>query len=169
MNETRELYKSAVISAQQKGKSMYQLTVKGNTRYAEFQINPEESSYQTVLLEVFEPEEKNDCLSLVISNPETRSNLEENWMILHGKPWEISLTMDSRYPIAKLETNRIFDILDAADPNTAVTIAYPIEEPGVLIRASQIHRTMRGYAARILSEMFGLKTIYLLPSRYKMV
>lgn len=142
---------------------MYRITLKGNTRYAEFSLDASGRNLKRELLDVSDPSDKNDCLSVVISDDQNGSNLEENWMLLHGKPWQIALTMDTVYQVAKLETNRIFDYLDTVGKDTAVTIAYPMEEPSLIIGKSRIHRTMRANAKEMIEKMFEIKSLYILP------
>lgn len=146
-------------------KPVYKLSLKGNTRYAEYDVDEKEDTCTRTHLEVFDERDKDDCLSLVIVDPATRSNLEENWMVLHGKPWQISLTMDLKYQIAKMETNRIFDFLDTVGRDDVVTLIYPIEEPSWIIGQSKIHRAMRAYAAEAIQDMFGFDAVYRLPER----
>lgn len=146
---------------------MYKLTLRGNTRYAEFDLDPKSEACEMTLLDVLDERDKNDCLSVVIRNPENRSNLEENWMVLCGKPWQITWTMDHQYQIAKLESNRIFDCLDTIGKDEVVAITYPTEEPSFIIRKSAIHRRMRSSAAKVISKMFSVDpdSVYVLPER----
>lgn len=144
---------------------MYKLSLKGNTRYAEYDVDEKEDTCTRTHLEVFDERDKDDCLSLVIVDPATKSNLEENWMVLHGKPWQISLTMDLKYQIAKMETTRIFDFLDTVGRDEVVTLIYPIEEPSWIISQSKIHKAMRAYAADAIQDMFGFDAVYRLPER----
>lgn len=144
---------------------MYRVTLRGNTRYAEFSLDSDGGNLKKELLSVLDQNDKNDCLSVVISDDQNGSNLEENWMVLHGKPWQISLTMDTTYQVAKLETNRIFDYLDTVGKDSVVTIAYPIEEPSLIIRKSRIHRAMRMNAGQMIKQMFEVRSLHVLPDR----
>lgn len=141
---------------------MYKLTVKGNTRYGEFSVDPSSGVCKRTLLDLYDEQDKDDCLSMVIADSQSRSNIEENWMVLHGKPWQIVLTMDRRYQIAKLETNRIFDLLDTVGKDEVITIAYPTEEPSPIIQKSKIHKALRACAAYVVEEMFGVQDVRLL-------
>lgn len=141
---------------------MYKISVKGNTREAEYDVNPQTGEMERKYLDVMAQNEKNDCLSFVIVNPENRSNLEENWLVLYGKPWQIVRTIDSRYQMAKLMTNPIFDFLDTVDRDDVVALAYPTEEPSSVIAKSHIHRTMRKCAPEVLRDIFGFDALKVL-------
>lgn len=141
---------------------MYKLNIKGSTREAEYDVNPETGELEQTSLNVVDPNEKNDCLSFVIVNPENRSNLEENWLVLYGKPWQIVRTIDNRYQMAKLMTNPIFDYLDTVGRDDAVALAYPTEEPSPVIGKSHIHRTMRKCAPDVLKDIFEFEELEVL-------
>lgn len=141
---------------------MYKLSVKGSTREAEYDVDPKTGKMERTFLNVTDPNEKNDCLSIVIVNPENKSNLEENWLVLSGRPWEIVRTIDYRYQMAKLMTNPIFDYLDTVGRDDFTALAYPTEEPSLVIGKSHIHRTMRKCAPDVLRDIFEFEELEVL-------
>lgn len=140
----------------------YKLSIKGNTRAGLFTIDEKTGTVQCMKKVKSEAEEKNDCLSWVIIDPQNGSNLEENWIVLHGKPWQIVWTIDNRYPMAKLMTNPIFDYLDTVGKDDIVTLAYPVEEPSFLIKRSLLHRAMRSSAEDVICDLFEVREVKIL-------
>lgn len=137
----------------------YKLSLMGNTRSGIFEIEEASGTVQCVDRAAVERDNRNDCLSWVIVDPKTGSNLEENWVVLHGKPWEIVRTIDTELPIAKFMSNEIFDYLDTVGKDEIVTMAYPIDEPSFLIRNSRLHRTLRESAETVICDLFEVSEV----------
>ncbi len=146
---------------------IYKLSIKGNTRSAIYDIDSTGDGVHCQKKVVDNEEEKNDCISMVIVDPQTGSNLEENWIVLHGKPWQIVWTVDNKLQIAKLMTNPIFDYLDTVGKDEVVTISYPLEEPSHTIRGSDIHRTLRNNAYDAICDLFEVSEVKVLSKENK--
>lgn len=146
---------------------IYKLFVKGNTRSGIYNINPAGEGIDCIKKDVTNDREKDDCISMVIVDSTTGSNLEENWVFLHGKPWQIVWSMDNKLQIAKLMTNPIFDYLDTVGKDEVVTISYPLEEPSQTIRGSAIHRTLRSVAHDVICDLFEVGEVKILSNENK--
>lgn len=139
--------------------TVYKLTVRGETRRAEFELDVEKKTFCRTMLEVKEglEKEKTDLLYVNIRDTETRSNLDDIWMVLNGTAKKIVEDIVEVYPMAKLETDAIFGYIDTVNPEQELTIVYPIRKPpSPVIRRAPIHKTMRACQSDIVSAMFDI-------------
>lgn len=86
--------------------------------------------------------------------------LEEQWYLFHGTPEEIVRTIDGRYPMFKMDSDKLFDILAYQDQEKETWIAFMVEqvmETGTPVHRKPVHNALRESASLIISEMYGVE------------
>ena len=137
---------------------MFTVYVEGVSRYGEFTLDGEDTLTRTSL-EIEEPMKDGggDVLEVSICDSESADNLKQAWMVLWGTPREIVRVIDEEYPMAKMETDAIFNYLDTLDPNdTSVQfLAYSVTKTeSQVIRGSALYKKLRQLLLPVVASLF---------------
>lgn len=134
---------------------MYKMRICGTTRYGEFTIG--EAGVKKESSEIEDGERcHGDVLEVSIAEIDGPSNLKDVWMVLWGTPSDIVRTIELEYPMAKMETEVIFNSLDQEDENDEVIYTYPVTRVSSrVIKGSSMFKAMRQYQRQIVAELFN--------------
>lgn len=86
---------------------------------------------------------KSVLLHVNISSTENHDVVKEAWMVLYGKPKEIVASISKDWPMAKLQSDEIFDCLDTLPMDEIATITYNVIEPSYVIKGSALYKELR--------------------------
>lgn len=139
---------------------MYDITLNGITRSAEFVMDLDNHVLTRLQLVVEDgaDDENADVLEVHIRDRESLSNMTVAWMVLYGDKGDIIEAIKEKYPMAKLETEAIFEAFAQDELETNVCYTYPLD--GELTRIMKNSKTYRALCAAqqgIVANMWGLE------------
>lgn len=126
---------------------MYDVKLSGIMRQAEFTVDMDAKKIVRTYLRVEDGAEDatHDVIYVTIQDQESMSNLKVTWIVLCGKKEEIIKTVETEMPVAKLETDAIFDAFKLDEYEDRVCYTYPLK--GGLSKVMQRSPTYRALAA----------------------
>lgn len=139
---------------------MYDITLNGITRSAEFVMDLDNHvlTRMQLIIEDGTEEENADVLEVHIRDRESPSNMTVAWMVLYGDKGAIIDAIKEKYPMAKLETEAIFNAFSEDELETSVCYTYPLD--GELTRIMKNSKTYRALCIAqqgIVANMWGLE------------
>jgi len=100
-----------------------------------------------------------DISEVVIQNTETQDSIGEIWVVMWGTRTEIINLIEDALPMAKMESDAIFNVLDNVGEADRVLLSYTLKSSGSsIIRNSTISTALRQYKGAIISEAFCIHT-----------
>ena len=126
---------------------MYDVTLSGIMRQAEFTVDMESKKSTRNYLRVEDGAEDatHDVIYVTIQDQESLSNMKVTWIVLCGTKEDIIEAIDSELPVAKLETDAIFDAFKLDEYEAKVCYTYPLK--GELTRVMQRSPTYQALAS----------------------
>lgn len=139
---------------------MYDITLNGITRSAEFVMDLENHilTRTQLIIEDEADNENADVLEVHIRDRESPSNMTVAWMVLYGDKGAIIDAIKDKFPMAKLETEAIFNAFAQDELEAGVCYTYPLD--GELTRIMKNSKTYRALCAAqlgIVANMWGLE------------
>ena len=133
--------------------------VTGQSRTATFQMDEMTKRLTMVKKDEVEKKEKSygEMISVSIRDEDTRSNLHQRWIYLKGTPRQIIADVAEHYPVLKLESDKLFDMLDEiGEEEVANIICTPDQNYEITLR-SKIYKTLMACQTAIIECMYDLK------------
>lgn len=139
---------------------MYDITLNGTTRSAEFVMDLDKQvlTRTQLIIEDGAEDENGDVLEVHIRDRESPSNMTVAWMVLYGDKGDIIDAITNKYPMAKLETESIFNAFAEDELEATVCYTYPLD--GGLTRIMKQSKTYRALCSAqqsIVANMWGLE------------
>lgn len=139
---------------------MYDITLIGITRSAEFIMDLDNHVLtRTQLIIENEAEDENaDVLEVHIRDRESSSNMTVAWMVLYGDKGAIIDAIREKYPMAKLETEAIFNAFSEDELEASVCYTYPLDGGLThIMKNSKTYRALCVAQQSIVANMWGLE------------
>lgn len=145
---------------------MYDITLNGITRSAEFVMDLENHilTRTQLIIEDGADNENADVLEVHIRDRESPSNMTVAWMVLYGDKGAIIDAIKDKFPMAKLETEAIFNAFAQDELEASVCYTYPLD--GELTRIMKNSKTYRALCAaqlvslQICGGLSKIKSVY---------
>ena len=139
---------------------MYRITMACPKRTGVYAIDPNNDSFirenLDIITEMFLYESDGEKITFTIRDEETGTYIERTFISLYGTPREIVSLIDEDFPIAKIESDRIFAQLDHTDLDEKVCIVYSPNPNSRVILRSAIYRTLMASVSAIISDAFKI-------------
>lgn len=139
---------------------MYDITLNGITRSAEFVMDLDNHvlTRTQFIVEDGAGDENADVLKVHIRDRESASNMTVAWMVLYGDKGAIIDAIKERYPMAKLETEAIFNAFSEDELEASVCYTYPLDgELTHIMKKSKTYRALCVAQQGIVANMWGLE------------
>ena len=140
---------------------MYNVTLNGTTRQAEFTVDVVEKKITRTYFHIEDGAESvsYDVVYATIQDSESASNLRITWVVLCGTKDAIIKAIETELPVAKLEADAIFDAFKADEYEPQVCYTYPLK--GTLSKIIQRSPT---YQALSMAQKCIVASMWELPA-----
>ena len=135
---------------------MYQITVTGTNRYAEFIFNEETKILTKTMPAGSWEKPEGDLLTVTINESSEKSNLVQRWLFMSVTPNQIVKMVDTKYPIVKMKSTKLFHILDNVNADEEVNLLYAPIQSSDIIQKSVIYKALYACQTSIIEIVFGL-------------
>lgn len=138
---------------------LYNFRILGKSFGAEYVFNTDSNQMRMTAHSADKPGAKKEisgCYSVVVKNSKNLDQIRERWIVMHGTPTEIVQTIETKWSVAKLEADMIFDYLDTVEANEVVTFMYLLDEPSPVVKQSHIYKATRLCQSHMLGKLIGV-------------
>lgn len=139
---------------------MYDVEVHGETRSAGFVMDVGMHTLTRTQLILADDSEgmHGDVLEVHISDRDSPSNMTVAWIVLWGDKVDIIETIQEKIPMAKLETEAIFDAFKEDELETSVCYTYPLDKAMThIMKKSKTYQSLCAAQRSIVASMWGLE------------
>lgn len=138
---------------------MYDITLNGVMRQARFTVDMSKMQITRNYLRVEDgaDESTHDVIYVSIQDQDSLSNMTVTWIVLYGTKEDIVDAIETELPMAKLETDAIFDAFKEDEYEPKVCYTYPLTgELSKIMLRSPTYKVLSATQKSIVASMWEL-------------